>query len=423
MSLSRLIILRFWSGSIDNGRSRRGKFSFLASSNERIELTNHRSYHQVLQSPYLYALDRQNVTCNWYDEKNMRMISIIDTHLFCSVSIPFVIPVCNRIMMFMLVSIVWSVVLIARARVYVRRRSTGSNAKKSVKKANICSVCYEWLLPLSRCLPENSLRVSDHHHHHDEVTTTTSTAPLTTLEETTTLRTTTTTATTVESTAIVSNTNHIDQTTEVIEHTNNLLSSETETSSIAPTTKESHLPNEGDSSSTFVPSTSSQISAVETTSTPEDEPVASSTISGNDYITTSEAKQKEETDQTTASSTEPSTTHQPRLIHLLTNSSHSVPSDNVTPATTMVTENISETSTGRSSDQGWAHPYLSLLLAAITSLNPCTLENLRANLVYHEYSPDKHKFIFCDSEGKMNVIACSPSYVWSQMEQSCILPN
>jgi hypothetical protein len=36
-------------------------------SNERIELTNHRSYHQILHSPYLYALARQNVTCNWYE--------------------------------------------------------------------------------------------------------------------------------------------------------------------------------------------------------------------------------------------------------------------------------------------------------------------------------------------------------------------
>jgi hypothetical protein len=77
----------------------------LSSSNERIELTNHRSYHQVLQSPYLYALDRQNVTCNWYDEKNEIMIPVIDSHLLCSVSIPFVILVCNRIMMFMLESI------------------------------------------------------------------------------------------------------------------------------------------------------------------------------------------------------------------------------------------------------------------------------------------------------------------------------
>lgn len=35
------------------------------SSNERIELTNHRSYHQILPNPYLFALARQNVTCNW----------------------------------------------------------------------------------------------------------------------------------------------------------------------------------------------------------------------------------------------------------------------------------------------------------------------------------------------------------------------
>jgi hypothetical protein len=64
-----------------------------------------------------------------------------------------------------------------------------------------------------------------------------------------------------------------------------------------------------------------------------------------------------------------------------------------------------------------------LLLAEATNSNPCTLENLRANFVYHEYPSDTRKFIFCDSEGKMNVIACSPNYIWSQTEQSCILPN
>ncbi|CAF1691406.1 unnamed protein product, partial [Adineta ricciae] len=35
--------------------------------NERVELTNHRSYHQILSNPYLYALARQNVTCNCFD--------------------------------------------------------------------------------------------------------------------------------------------------------------------------------------------------------------------------------------------------------------------------------------------------------------------------------------------------------------------
>ena len=156
-------------------------------------------------------------------------------------------------------------------------------------------------------------------------TTTTTSTPLTTLEETTTLRT-----TTVESTTIISNTNPIDQTTEVIEHTNNLISNETETSSIVPLTQESHLLNEDYSSSTFISFPSSEIDAPETTA---------STISTNDYITTSEATEKEEMDQTTVAST------QPRLIHLLTNLSHPTSSDNVTPTN----ENLPETSTGRSS--------------------------------------------------------------------------
>jgi hypothetical protein len=240
-------------------------------------------------------------------------------------------------------------------------------------------------------------------------TTTTSSVPLTTREETTTVRT-----TTVESTSIISSTNPIDQATEVIEHTNNLISSETETSSSVPMTKENHLPNEDYSSSTIISSPSSEIDAVETTSIPtrKDDQITSSIIPASDSITTNEATQKEEIGQTTVVST------QPRLIHLLTNLSHSIPNDNVTPTD----EDDSETSTGRSSRISSIRKEF-FSLASMTSLNPCTLENLRVNLVYHEYSLDQHKFIFCDSEGKMNVIACSPSYVWSQMEQSCILPN
>ena len=64
-----------------------------------------------------------------------------------------------------------------------------------------------------------------------------------------------------------------------------------------------------------------------------------------------------------------------------------------------------------------------IILDSLTSPNPCTFENLRSNFVYHEYPSDKHKFIFCDSEGKTNVISCSPNYIWSQSEQSCILPS
>lgn len=158
-----------------------------------------------------------------------------------------------------------------------------------------------------------------------EVTPTTTTATTTTtLEETTTLRT-----TTLESTTIISNTNPIDQTTEVIEHTNNLISNETETSSVVPMTNESHLLNEDYSSSTFISLPSSESDAAETTS---------STTSTNDYITTSEATEKGQMDQTTVAST------QPRLIQLLTNLSYAISSDNVTSTD----ENVPETSTGRS---------------------------------------------------------------------------
>ncbi|CAF1219516.1 unnamed protein product, partial [Didymodactylos carnosus] len=62
-------------------------------------------------------------------------------------------------------------------------------------------------------------------------------------------------------------------------------------------------------------------------------------------------------------------------------------------------------------------------ISSLATSNPCTLENLQANFVYHEYPLDKHKFIFCDNYGQMNVISCSKEYLWVQSKQSCIKQN
>lgn len=36
---------------------------------QRIEINNHRGYHQIFKSPYLYNLNGQNVTCNCFDTR------------------------------------------------------------------------------------------------------------------------------------------------------------------------------------------------------------------------------------------------------------------------------------------------------------------------------------------------------------------
>lgn len=38
-------------------------------SDQRIEITNNRDYHEVLQNEYLYNLNHQNVTCNCFDTR------------------------------------------------------------------------------------------------------------------------------------------------------------------------------------------------------------------------------------------------------------------------------------------------------------------------------------------------------------------
>lgn len=78
---------------------------FRYSSDERVELTNHRSYHQILRSPYLFALARQNVTCNWYENAEYSR-SLIGHVLFFLVLILSVILVFNRMIICTSVSIV-----------------------------------------------------------------------------------------------------------------------------------------------------------------------------------------------------------------------------------------------------------------------------------------------------------------------------
>lgn len=205
---------------------------------------------------------------------------------------------------------------------------------------------------------------------------------------TTTTTTTTTLVTTVEETTIMSSTDSIDITTELFEHTNEMIISTTES------TLDMMKSNENYSSSTFTSTT--RIDFQQTTLEEEEQEI-NSTESMFDYMTTEQEK------NFTSITEQELSTNQPRLFRLLVNSSLYMTTEH--PITEVFNSTIIQNTT------------------TAANINPCTLENLRANFVYHEYPLDNHKFIFCDSEGKMNIIACSPNYIWSQHEQSCILPN
>jgi hypothetical protein len=215
-------------------------------------------------------------------------------------------------------------------------------------------------------------------------------------------------------TTVMSSSQPIDiATTAQVEHSTERIDS-TESSSLAMTT-EGNVTND---TSTLIAST--MIYVEETTRGQEETTPRAAEV---DYMTTGQMS----TETTAESTSQPATvteaetstaSHPPRLIHVLTNSSHSaVTEEPFPPATT-----ADRTTGKRTANFTFEAFFSSHLIAFSTSVNPCTLENLRANFVYHEYAPDNHKFIFCDSEGKMNIIACSPNYVWSQSEQSCILP-
>ena len=202
----------------------------------------------------------------------------------------------------------------------------------------------------------------------------------------------------VKEIAIITSTEAIERTTELFEHTNEMIINTEST----PMMEEKNRTSEDYSSSTFASIQSTMINLEE----------GNSTESLLDYLTTNQANDDEQMNVTIVStdvneeesSTVSIVSNQTRLFHLLASS---------------VERNTTEYPIYETVNQ----TIVENITTPMTSLNPCTLENLRANLVYHEYPLDNHKFIFCDSEGKMNVIACSPNYIWSQHEQSCILPS
>jgi hypothetical protein len=280
--------------------------------------------------------------------------------------------------MFILVSIVLLVGLIDRVLVYVMQMSIGFNARKSVEKTIR-------LINSSFLFIEVSPRI--------KYVPTTTTTTTTTTEITT---------TTVEETTIISSTEPIVLTTKFFEHANEMIINTESTLEM----EESNQTNEVYSSSTFASIPSTMIYFDETTL---GEKITSTEELVFDDMTTNQANNEEQTNLTTLSTnineeeslTVSISSNQSRLFHLLANLSQHMTTEHP------ISEDFVDNTT----------------TATTISLNPCTLENLRANFVYHEYPLDNHKFIFCDNEGKMNIIACSPNYIWSQNEQSCILPN
>lgn len=210
----------------------------------------------------------------------------------------------------------------------------------------------------------------------------------------------TTTTAKVEEIAIISSTEPIETTIELLKHTDEIII----TSTVSPTMiEESNQTNVNDPTSTFASTPSTMIYMEETTLAN----ARNSTESIFDYTTINQAIDEDSTTTVSINHMEESSTgaipsNQTRLFHLFATLTER-------PALEISNETISESTT--------------ITTSTTSSSSPCTLENLRANFVYHEYPLDKHKFIFCDSEGKMNIIACSPNYIWSQNEQSCILPN
>ncbi|CAF3547058.1 unnamed protein product [Rotaria socialis] len=354
-------------------------------SNERIELTNHRTYHRILRSPYLYSLSKQNVTCNCFDSLCYPGVQP-DNDIYFGI---------NRVI--------------------------GGTYRPGI---GVCNAYVNWI----QC---KKIEVSPRIKYEPIITTTaTSTIELMTTTSTTeaTKTTTTTTTTTIttaakaEETTINMSKEPIDVTTKAFEHANEMIMSTELLSLTTMIEKSNHnQTNQNYSTSTLVSVPSAMVHIDEVTSTEPE--ITMELMVAN--TTTNQANDEEQTYFTNASTNtneEESSTvsilgHQYRLLNILANLSQYVATENTFIETisndfksTTTTEDILLTTTTTTID-------------SIASSNPCTLENLAANFVYHEYPLDKHKFIFCDSEGKMNIIACTPNDVWSQMEQTCIAPD
>lgn len=288
-------------------------------SNERIELTNHRSYHQILRSPYLFALNQQNVTCNCFD----------------SLCYPGVQP--DNDIYFGLNRVIGG----------TYRPGTG-----------VCNANINWL----QC---KKINVSPRITH----------VPATT-------------ATLVEQSTTMTSTEAIELETNSFEHTNEMTVNTTSTSTMEIT----HQIDDNNFNSTFASQS------------------LTTTESNIDHTTIIEST--DSTQEIYSNTEQPTSTVQSRLFNLLVNSTQYLTTEY--PITEILNSTFAENLT--------TIPTTTTTTGTRSNSNPCTVENLRANLIYHEYPLDAQKFIFCDTEGKMNIIACSPTYIWSQRELSCILP-
>ncbi|CAF4058239.1 unnamed protein product, partial [Rotaria magnacalcarata] len=350
-------------------------------SNERIELTNHRSYHRILRSPYLYSLSKQNVTCNCFDSLCYPSVQP-DNDIYFGI---------NRVI--------------------------GGTYRPGI---GVCNAYVNWIqckkIEVSPRIKYEPIATTTRATSAIELTTTTST-----IEATTPMTTTVTTAVKAEEITINMSKEPIDITTKAFEHANEMIMSTEFLSLTTMIEKSNHnQTNQNYSTSTVVSIPSAMVHIDEIAST-ESEITMELTVADT---TTNQANNEEQTYVTTASTNtneEESSTvsilnNQYRLLNILANLSQYVATENTFIETisndfnSTTIEDILLTTTTTTID-------------STAGSNPCTLENIAANFVYHEYPLDKHKFIFCDSEEKMNIIACTPNDVWSQMEQTCISPD
>lgn len=55
--------------------------------------------------------------------------------------------------------------------------------------------------------------------------------------------------------------------------------------------------------------------------------------------------------------------------------------------------------------------------------NPCSMENVRAERMYHPYPYDVTKYVQCSEFGHAHVMSCPPGQQWSQFYETCVMAH
>ncbi|CAF0707652.1 unnamed protein product [Brachionus calyciflorus] len=355
-------------------------------SDQRIEVTNHRDFHEILKSPYLYNLNGQNVTCNCFDTRCYKGVNP-DYDVYFGI---------NRVI--------------------------GGTYRPGV---GLCSAKISWLRCGGEIKTNSRLVFSDFIDLHS--TTDTTNQPETTLEITKTTESITETSSST-TTTIKTTQSTTESTTTTTETTSTIESTSTSTSTTTTTTSTSTItPETVETTTTTVATTTTSVSTTNgivtstTEETEEESELETTTINILDFLKNSTleiSKEKVDNDDEDESESDTETDSAKEDDEMdddleedektrvfkgrLQKSRPLLIKKNVT----MLEEIPNEAIAVKEESENYA--------------KYCTDESIQNKIFYHEHKTDSNKFIYCEQVNRAIILLCPLNMKWSQEYVQCL---